>query len=492
MEFYSLVFIIFLAVSLLGYYTVFRRYQWVWLLIVSLAFYGYMARSGGIFIFATGCITWGAALLLERFQGKENLSKRRVILWATMLVVFGILAVVKYTHLLSSFTRGLLIPLGISFYIFQSVGYLIDAYNGKIQVEHSFAKYFLFIAFFPQLIQGPINRWDEMQNQFFKEHRLTEEKFQHAILRLLYGMLKKFAIADILYEIVDRCLGSVAGSVIIAGVFLYAIYQYADFSGGIDMVLAVAELFDIEMAENFRQPYFAKSLGEFWRRWHITLGHWMRDYVFYPFELTKPIKKLGKFAKKHFGKHVGKVLPVMLGNILVFFLVGLWHGSQWHFILWGLYNGLIIGFSDLLAPCFQKLNQMCHIKEESHFLAGWRMLRTFLIVVIGGYFDRIEDMAECFRSMYLSVANLYPAMLPIYWKQNISPDYPLVSVLTVVVACVIVLVTSIAKERQVNVADVIGRKPFAVRGIVYFAMVSIILISFLSTTVNVGFLYANF
>ena len=130
------------------------------------------------------------------------------------------------------------------------------------------------------------------------------------------------------------------------------------------MVLAVAELFGIKMAQNFRQPYFSTSLGDFWRRWHITLGAWMRDYVFYPFALTKTMINFGKWSGTHFGKHFGRVLPACIGNLIVFFLVGIWHGPQLHFILWGLYNGIIIALTDLCHPIFQRILQMLKINFE--------------------------------------------------------------------------------------------------------------------------------
>ena len=128
---------------------------------------------------------------------------------------------------------------------------------------------------------------------------------------------------------------------------MYSFQQYADFSGGIDIVTGAAQLFGIELAPNFRQPYFSISLGDFWRRWHISLGSWMRDYVFYPFALLKPVQKLGKKISKRFGKHLGVVLPASIANILVFFLVGIWHGPEVHYILWGLYNGIVIALSDI-------------------------------------------------------------------------------------------------------------------------------------------------
>lgn len=148
------------------------------------------------------------------------------------------------------------------------------------------------------------------------------------------------------------------------------------FPGGIDMVLGVAQLFGIEMMPNFRQPYFSTSLGDFWRRWHISLGAWMRDYLFYPFALTKPMQRFGKWATGHWGKHFGRVLPAAVANLLVFAVVGIWHGPQAHYLVWGLYNGMVIALADLLEPAFKKMNTALHIPTESRTWHIFRILRT--------------------------------------------------------------------------------------------------------------------
>ena len=151
-------------------------------------------------------------------------------------------------------------------------------------------------------------------------------------------------------DIMDPNLTNIPGFVILFGILMYSVYQYADFSGGIDMVLGVAELFDIKMMQNFKQPYFSTSLANFWQRWHISLGAWMRDYVFYPLALTKFFQKISKFFSVHAGKHVGRVIGACIANIVVFVLVGIWHGPELHFLIWGLYNGIIIALSDLCSP----------------------------------------------------------------------------------------------------------------------------------------------
>lgn len=204
----------------------------------------------------------------------------------------------KYLHPLF---EGFLIPLGISFYMFISIGYLVDIYFEKYEAEKNPFRFLLFVSFFPQLIQGPINRYDQMKEQLYGRHTLDWYRCKRALILILFGLLKKYAIANLLVHeianILDAPTEKTPGSVIVFAILLYSAQQYADFSGGIDIVMGVAELFGIEMMPNFRQPYFSVSLGDFWRRWHISLGAWMRDYVFYPFALTAPMQKFGNGRK---------------------------------------------------------------------------------------------------------------------------------------------------------------------------------------------------
>ena len=184
---------------------------------------------------------------------------------------------------------------------------------------------------------------------------------------------------------------------------------YADFSGGIDIVIGTAEIFGIRMDENFRQPFFSKSIGEFWRRWHITLGTWMKDYIFYPFSLSKQMNRFGKWSKKHLGNTVGKAMPICLADLLIFFVVGIWHGAAWKYIAYGMYNGIIIAVSSLLEPLYAKGFEKTKIHKESKAWTVVQIIRTFILVNIGWYFDMAVSfsaalvmMKETFTKMSMS------------------------------------------------------------------------------------------
>ena len=522
-QFYSLAFIAFLALALIAYYAVGRiagKGQWIVLLVASLAFYAYTGVTHFIFIGFTALTTWAAGLAFAHINAqtkearkaaadadakkaakKRGTTRKRPVLAAALLANFGILAYIKYATVLvgyfapgSGWKAGILLPLGISFYTFQTISYVIDTYNGKYEPERNFAKYLLFASFFPQLIQGPINRFDALAHQLYERHELDWYNIRRGLVQAGYGLLKAYAIGNVLVKclnpILDNINASTPGSLIVFGILLYAIYQYADFSGGIDMVLGFAKMFGIEMAANFRQPYFSISLGDFWRRWHITLGAWMRDYVFYPFALLPGVKKWSKWLTAHCDKHLGRTLPACVANIIVFFIVGLWHGAESHFILWGLYNGLVIAASDLLTPLWDRMNKALHVNMEGRAHHVFCIVRTFIVVNIGWYFDRIIDFGDVLMAFHNTLFNF-----------NLGEAWPTFGTLTTSVTrgglvlagctCIIVFIVSVLKERGIDVADKFLAAPAIVRGIAWGVIIVFVATSFVFARPG-GFMYANF
>lgn len=528
MSLFSLEFIILLTVLFAVYYLVPKKWQWICLLTASIIFYAYSGIRNLLLIGITSLTTWGAGLYLHkvildfqagktvpgltREQKKElkahMLKKKRIILYATLLLNFGILGYLKYWETLSSGIMrllhmeaaqndlGLLLPLGISFYTFQSAGYLLDQYKGSYEPEKNFARYLLFVSFFPQMIQGPINRFEHLEKQLLAGHRFEWEQIKRALFFVLFGLMKKYAIANLLADavalILDAPGAQMPGSVIVTGILMYSAQQYADFSGGIDLVWGIALLFGIEMAPNFRQPYFAVSLGDFWRRWHISLGAWMRDYVFYPFALTKPMQNLGKWAAKHLGRQTGRVLSGCIGNILVFFLVGIWHGAQMHYVIWGLYNGLIIAFAELCRPLFEKWMKLLPVSENSKGLHIFRVVRTFLIVNIGWYFDRIFNLGDCMQAFRNTLFHFGGAQFAGEMSGIMAEALPLKHLLIVLIAISLVFIHSLLTEKDADVYELLGKSPVVVRWGVYYFMMILIQISMSMAASTEAFMYAVF
>ena len=528
MNLFSLEFIILLSTLFVLYYLIPGKLQWTCLLVASIVFYAFSGAENMIFIGSTSFTTWYAGILMAKLVQQFNrdkkapdvtkeqrkllktamIHKKRIILVATLVFNFGILSYFKYWQIIyESFVRalepdrqtvslGILLPLGISFYTFQAVGYLIDQYNESYEPEKNYLKYLLFVSFFPQMIQGPINRFAQMREQFFGTHKFEWEKVKRALFIMMFGLMKKYAIANLLSDaiavILDSPADDIPGSVIVAGILMYSAQQYADFSGGIDLVLGIAQLFGIQMASNFRQPYFAVSLGDFWRRWHISLGSWMKDYVFYPFALTKTMQRVGKWGIKHLGKNVGRVLPACLGNILVFLIVGLWHGAQLHFILWGLYNGIVIALAELMQPVFDKWKIAFHVREKSKEYHIFCVVRTFIVVNIGWYFDRIVDIDNCilcFKNTILNfgITRFVPEM------SALMKDVLSFKVIPIVILAVcLVFIHSYLSEKEKDVFDLLSRTSLVVRWGVYYIMLILIQFSMSYATSSETFMYAVF
>ena len=513
-EYYSLQFTLFVIISLIIYYLSGKKslnLQWIILLISSLVYYSFTGVYYLIFILITSFSIWITSITIdhtnqEYLQKKKSLSDRnerrllksrhqkrkRICLIACLILCLGLLAAFKYVPSSLRPIKGLLIPLGISFYTFQSVSYLVDVYNQKYHAEKSFFRLLLFISWFPQLVEGPINRYDSLAPQLFQQReKVNWDLFQRGLLQIGYGFFKKLAIANLLSEVIsgslDSVTGSIPGSVVVASILLYSAQQYADFSGGIDIVLGVSKLYGIQMSPNFRQPYFSVSLADFWRRWHITLGAWMRDYVFYPLALSRPIQKLGTRSGKRFGKKIGTELAAGLVNIIVFLLVGIWHGIESHYILWGLYNGIVIAVSSLLQPTFHQLSLKLKMNTEGRGFHIFRVVRTFIIVNIGWYFDRIVNLKDCMICFRNTFAHFQiPSLLPFF------QTYGVVRFAIVAIACILVFFVSADKEHGKDVVSVVRGQHALVR----YSLLTVcpLLILYSCSIVNhpVGFMYANF
>ena len=517
MTFFSFTFALFLLISLLVYYVAPKRWQWIVLLAANTVFYAFSGIGNLAFILGSSLVTFfgakivsdmNAALKAKKAElSKEDFkaekartqTKKRLVLLGMLALNVGILFYLKYWRVLVG-SKTLLLPLGISYYTLSTIGYFMDVYNSKYERERNFFKYFVFVSFFPQLLLGPIVRYNQSGFQLREERDFDFENIKHGFMLILYGSLKKYLVADLLVKhvstIFDGAYTNYPGCVLVLGILMYAIYQYADFSGGTDMVLGIAELFGIKLPQNFKQPYFSTSLANFWQRWHITLGGWMRDYIFYPFALTKAMQNLSKWCTNHLGKHFGRTLPACIANILVFMLVGIWHGAELHFFVWGLYNGLVIALSDILRPAFEKINAKLHINAKSRAWHIFQIVRTFIIVNIGWYFDKIVDVPKAFaylRNTFTHFGN--PLMLASkdYMNQilgNIS-DFQSHIVL-ISLGTLIIFVVSVLKENKVDVYAAIQKKNIAVRWLAYYVPLILVILSLSFSAGDAGFMYAQY
>lgn len=489
MSLISMEFLLFVIAAVTGYYLIPRRFQWVWLLAFSYIYY----VSGGIrvtcFLLFTTVTTYFAGRWMEQTaqsmqDKKEEKKRKKQILAGTLILNFGVLGVLKYTNFMldtiSSITGGefepltLLLPLGISFYTFQSMGYLLDVYWGRSQAEHNLFRFALFVSFFPQILQGPIGRFGSLGRQLYASHSLDRKNIEGGFLRILWGYFKKMVIADRILVGVTAIIkdaGTYEGAYVLVGMLFYTLELYADFTGGIDITIGIAQTMGITVQENFNRPYFSKSLKEYWRRWHISMCSWFRDYIFYPFSISKPMQRFTKFSKRRFGDRVGRRLPMYLSSFMVWLATGVWHGASWNFIVWGLGNWAVLMVSEEFEPLYEKFHK--RFGAEGKLYAVFQMLRTFMLVCCLNLFDCYASLGDTFRAF----ASLFTAgNWQVLWDGSLMNlglsllDYGILAAGTVLMLVVSLL------QRSGSVRAKIGQKPYPLRFAVWYGLFLIVLL----------------
>ena len=427
MSFTSQGFILFLGLLFLAYYIVFRRWQWQCLLVASFIFYGFSAPGNLLYITATIATTYLSTMKMLALGSEKR--KRRPWLIGCLLINIGILAVLKY----SGFVVGMItpkadpsflhfaVPLGLSFYTFQSVSYLIDAYRGKKPdfIERNPFKLALFISFFPQLIQGPISRFNDLRQTLFEPHGLCSEELSKGLFRVVFGLFKKLVVADRLLLSVRALVEKpeeYRGIYVLIVVALYAVTLYADFTGGIDMTLGLSQMLGIKLKENFNHPFYSKSIAEYWRRWHITMGTWFRDYIFYPLSVSHFFLKLLKPCRRLFGQYVGGRFPVYIVTLITWFATGLWHGASWNYIVWGVVNGVVILISQELTPLYKRFHNLLPALGRTRIYGAFQVIRTFWLMCFIRSFDIYANVPLTLRmigTVFTDITDSWIGMKPL-------------------------------------------------------------------------------
>ena len=335
-------------------------------------------------------------LVLTLFKYKTFLFD----IYCKIVSLFGINPSGEYFNTFSNYISQFE-PLHISYFLLIVIGYVTDVYWDKCRAVKNPGKMLLFSSYFPQMMSGPIVRFGQMEDKLFGEkHKFSYTRVVRGTMRVLWGVFKKLVISSRCGVVVDEIYGKYEiypGIYIIFGTIMYAMQLYTDFSGLMDVVLGISEILGIELPENFKAPFFSKSIAEFWRRWHITLGAFLKDYVLYPLQRGKIYKHLRETCKKYLGKDYKKKynIPAYLSLLVSWFLIGLWHGGGWNYI-WGvgLYMWLIIVISELLTPFFSRLIKILHINTECFSYVLFQRVRTFFLYLFGLSFFRAKSLQE--------------------------------------------------------------------------------------------------
>ncbi len=433
MTFLSGRFLLLVGALLIIYYILPKRLRYLALLAGSVAFYALAGKGYLPFLLFTILSVYAAARLLGRsldrqkeyvalhkkdlprealaaYKKRQN-GRRTALFLLCLLVNLGILGALKYTPFLleafrAPYSVSWVLPLGISFYTFQSLGYLMDVKRGKYPPEKNLLRYALFASFFPQMIQGPISRYDMLSQTLYEGADFDWDRLGAGLVRVLWGAAKKLVLADRLTPALALLFapgGAYRGGWVLLGMFLYALRLYADFTGGIDMALGIGELFGVTLPENFDRPYLSKNIEAYWTRWHMTMGSWFRDYVFYPLNVSKTFLRWTRALRARFGSGFVSRLPLYAATLVTWLLTGVWHGAGWNFALWGLTNGLVIIASLTLKPLYDRFHSRFPALKATRVYGAFEILRTFLLMCLIRLWDCYAGPAgvwQAFSSLF--------------------------------------------------------------------------------------------
>ncbi len=390
MLFNSLEFLIFLPIVCLVYFPLPQVLKKPWLLVCSYYFYMCWDARFALLILVSTLSTWACGFLIEKAAAPRG---RRLALVINLALNLGILFLFKYFDFFSAsiadffgllgirYTApllGLTLPVGISFYTFQALGYSIDVYRGDIPHEKSLLNYALFVSFFPQLVAGPIERSTNFLPQLRERKYFDERRTEEGCIRMLIGFFKKVVIADgaaVFVDMVYAAPENFGAAQLVLGTVLFAVQIYCDFGGYSDIAIGAAQVLGFRLMQNFDRPYFSTSVSDFWRRWHISLSFWMRDYIYIP---------LG-------GSRKG-LLRKALNLFITFLISGLWHGAAWTFVVWGGLNGLYQAAGSLTRPARDRIKTALHLHKAPWLLAPFGMVFTFVLICFSYIFFRASSL----------------------------------------------------------------------------------------------------
>jgi len=518
MAFTSFSFLLFAAAVIAAYYLVPKSRQWWVLLIASYGFYLTADVRYLCFLVLTTVTTYftarhmGAALEvqdaylsehkkeLSREEKKEYKAKvksaNRVWMIGCLLLNFGLLSICKAALVepfkammagsgLSFLTLGL--PMGISFYMFQSMGYVVDVYRGTCKAEKDFFKLSLFVSFFPQLVQGPISKFTQLAPTLYAPKDYDGKTVSFGLQRMLWGYFKKLVIADRIAVAIGTLKGAEFTGVgfLLLSLF-YAVQIYGDFTGGIDVTIGLAETMGIRLPENFIRPYFSKNIAEYWRRWHISLGVWMKDYIFYPISVSGPMRDLSKWGRAKLGSF-GKRLPVYVASVATWFVTGIWHGLNLNFIVWGMLNCFFVVLSEECTPLYDRFHARFPGLKQTRGYGIFEMLRMFWLMNLIRACDLFPDVGEYFRRVgsVFTTFNLHILFDGTMMKLGLTGlDYAILGG-----GIAALFFVSVFQEKHGSFREALVNKPAALRyGLIFALFVVVILMG----SYGIGYDASNF
>ena len=525
----SIAFLLFIFVTLIIYYIAPKKYQWVVLLIASIAFYLSCGAKMIIYVLITATTIYIATCWMHSItaqqkaylkEHKAELSKeektaykaknnrrRKAIMLTALLINIGLLCTFKYFHFaleqinaVASWFGGkgivddfsFIIPLGISFYTFQSTGYLVDVYWEYYEPEKNYFKVLLFVSFFPQMTQGPISDFEYLSKELFTGHSFEYKNYSWGFQRMLWGFFKKMVLANTAASLVTEIFanyGDYSGIITLIGAFMYSVQIYADFSGYMDIMCGFCEMLGIRLTENFERPYFSKDVAEYWRRWHISLGAWFKKYIYYPIGMSNWSRRFAKNAQERFGKHFAKTMPATIALVVTWLATGLWHGASWAYIAWGLVNGLFIIMELWMEPVYDKWKKSLRINESKRSWRAFQTVRTFVLITFIKVLPEVGTLSDGFGLW----KHIFTDFSIPHSLSGLFPTLGSKALLAVFGAAVLLFVVSLIQRKRPFRQWLEERTSMFVRIVIFACMFLAIIYWGVPASGNVGgFMYAQF
>lgn len=529
----SFAFLGFVLVTLIAFRLFPVKKQWWVLLAASVVFYLSFSIAGIFVMIGTALLTYFAALWVQKYKDglsawmKENKKtadketrktvkasyqkKQKLIVAGTVVITIGILFMCKYYKVLAIdfnnlfhtqfwTAENILLPLGISYYSLQLIGYLVDVNRDIISAERNPLKVVLYGGFFLSIMQGPFNRYNELMPQICADERkkLTYIDFKFAVLKIVGGYIKKLCIADQVGIIANEVFTNYTkyeGLGIVFGVVCFAVQLYTDFSGYMDIIIGIGQLFGINMPENFKQPFFARSISEFWQKWHITLGLWLKDYVFYPLLKSKAFKNLGKRLSGKVSKEASRRIPTYLGMLILWTLIGTWHGAGFNYIFSvGLLQFLYIFLGELCDPLFVRIKKLLHINDKKLYWHIFQSLRTTALMMFAWVFFNAKSFVDALNMLTRML--VFPRLnnLSVLFDSDVINGNKYRVLFFVILSGLMVFVIDLIHENGKSVRTIISQRKYPIRLAFYLVLAFTIIIfgAYGSRYVASDFIYITF
>ena len=484
-----------------------KKMRHLFLLFISFLFFAFISKGLIIYLILSIVSVYLAGIILQKLEEEKKIKlkqiekeekkalkeaykkKKKLILLICIVFNVAFLFFFKYLGFFATNTNFLMdlfrinyhikivrhiAPIGISFYTLEALSYVLDIYYGKIEADKNIIRVALYLSFFPQIMEGPIARYSDTANSLYEGNKVTYKNFFFGYQRILFGLFKKLIIADrlnIIVKLIFEDYTAYNGMSILVGIISYTIMLYMEFSGTMEIVVGTGEIFGVRIPENFRQPFFAKNISEFWTRWHISLGLWFKDYIFYPVSLSKSMKNLTGKAKKVLGNHYGPLVSGSIALFTVWLLNGLWHGAGWNFIFFGMYHFVMILMGNIFEPMINKVCTDIHIDRKNKFYRVFQSVKMTILVFIGELFFRAPTVKQAFGMLKRMCSHFTFNLHELFSFGLDAQDF-----CVLFIGIIIIFVISVLRENNINIRENVSKKNIAIRWAIYLTFIFFIIL----------------